>query len=206
MMSARFLLITEVSPIAGRGGEAATRWLASELPPQVEARALYRSLDGASLLELLALGRIEDLGAVAAELRDAARELAPLLATDWRRQVLEHVEEVRPSDGALPRGRHLQLRHVEVRPPVYADYRAWRERTIFQVVRRSDEIESFSAYHSLLSTEPGVMFLSGFSVPPDSYQRIFSTEEYAAIVREAGDTYITGGTAGLYTRLYTRIV
>lgn len=86
-----------------------------------------------------------------------------------------------------------------------ADYRAWREATIFDVVRSHDEVESFAAYHSLISGVPGVMFVSGFSCPVDRYAAVFSSDRYKTIVQEAGENYITGGTDGLYTRIYSRL-
>ncbi|MEU9009331.1 hypothetical protein AB0D12_05995 [Streptomyces sp. NPDC048479] len=82
-------------------------------------------------------------------------------------------------------------------------YREWRDRTIFDVVRTHDEVEVFLAYHSLLSTEPGVLFVSGFSVEPDVYQAVFTSPRYQDIVKQAGDTYITD--RGLYTRIYARV-
>jgi hypothetical protein len=115
------------------------------------------------------------------------------------------VEAPKPERAALPHTDYLQLRHVEVRPPMYRAYRQWREETIFDVVRGSDDIEVFLAYHSVLSTEPGVMFLSGFECAPEQYQRTFTSERYQQIVRQAGDNYITGGERGLYTRIYRRI-
>jgi hypothetical protein len=33
----------------------------------------------------------------------------------------------------------------------------------------------------------------------------FTSPRYQQIVREAGDTYITGGDNGLYTRIYERV-
>ncbi|MNV86891.1 hypothetical protein D3C71_1809580 [compost metagenome] len=98
----------------------------------------------------------------------------------------------------------MQLRHVEVRPARHAAYRAWREETIFQVVRDNTEVEVFLAYHSLVSSQPGVMFISGFSGSVQDYRAVFENEKYGEIVRQAGDQYITGGPGGLYTRIYQR--
>lgn len=93
---------------------------------------------------------------------------------------------------------------MEVPPIKNAIYRAWREETIFGVVRENPEVEIFLAYHSVISMQPGVMFISGFSCDPVVYQAIFNSEKYQKIVRQAGDTYITGGPGGLYTKVYQR--
>jgi hypothetical protein len=124
---------------------------------------------------------------------------------DVRRQVLEFVEAPKPTATPLPQTPYVQLRHVEVRPPVYDRYRTWRDRTIFSVVRRSAEVDVFLAYHSLLSSEPGVMFVAGFTCEPEKYLGVFQSPEYQEIVRQAGDEYITGGERGLYTKVFARV-
>lgn len=87
----------------------------------------------------------------------------PYLQGDMCRQVQRFVEAPKHCTTPLPRTRYIQLRRVEVRPPVHQAYLAWREQTIFQVVGGASEVETFLAYHSLISSEPGVMFASGFS-------------------------------------------
>lgn len=82
------------------------------------------------------------------------------------------------------------------------EYRQWREKTIFDVVRNADEVQAFLAYHSVVSGQPGVMFISGFSADPENYNAVFASDRYRQIVQEAGDRYITGGANGLYTRTY----
>lgn len=204
-MSARLVAVTEITPLPHRAEDLAVRWARSSNDLPAERRGIFLSLDGTSIMELAALDRIEDLATCRPGWPHLEAAFAPHLAADWRRQVLGYVESVKPCPTPLPETPYLQMRHVEVKPPVYPDYREWRDRTIYGVVRRAPEVEVFLSYHSLVSTEPGVMFLSGFSTDPDSYSRVFATDEYRRIVQEAGDTYITGGAAGLYTRLYRRI-
>ncbi|MGW7342673.1 hypothetical protein [Streptomyces sp. NPDC054854] len=67
-------------------------------------------------------------------------------------------------------------------------------------MRTADEVEVFEAYHSVLSTEPGVMFVSGFSCDPAEYTAVFTSPRYQEIVRQAGDRFIAVGERGLYTR------
>ncbi|AKG44206.1 hypothetical protein SXIM_28220 [Streptomyces xiamenensis] len=200
-MSAPLLLVTEVPVLTDAVDKAAETWSAH---PTAPGSALFRSLDGEGLLvELTPLTGTDDIAEHADAHRAAADALAPLLAGDFRRQVVAFVEAPKDTDDPLPATPYLQLRHVEVKPPVYDGYRAWRERTIFEVVREHAEVEVFLAYHSLLSTEPGVLFVSGFSVEPDTYQAVFTSPAYQEIVRQAGDTYITD--RGLYTRIYARV-
>jgi hypothetical protein len=63
-------------------------------------------------------------------------------------------------------------------------------------------ISSFVAYHSLISTEPGIMFLSCFDDNISEYQAGFESPEYKQIIKEAGTNFIAGGERGLYTTIY----
>ncbi len=78
------------------------------------------------------------------------------LKADFQRQLLRFVEAPKNIDAALPSTPYIQLCHVEVPPSVYPNYLAWRDRTIFNVVRNADEVDTFLAYHSVVSGEPGV--------------------------------------------------
>jgi hypothetical protein len=204
LMPAALLMITEVATRDGAIDDAAAHWARLRAETSSDS-VLYRGVAGDTLLELTALS---DLSQLAKETEPFARqfdELAPFVTGDFRRQVLEFVEAPKSTDDALPSNRYIQLRHIEVPPKVFADYRRWRAQTIFDVVRRAEEVEVFLAYHSLLSTEPGVMFVSGFDVAPERYAAIFGTPEYQEIVRQAGSNYIAGGERGLYTTIYERV-
>lgn len=158
--------------------------------------------------ELMQLRAFDSLSALpdVLSLCERERNLAvPVLAGDVRRELVDLVEQVKNSQGLLPQTPYVQLRHVEVVPGRMADYRKWREETIFDVVRNHDEVESFAAYHSLISGVPGVMFVSGFRCSPETYGAVFSSARYKSIVQQAGDGYITGGTDGLYTRIYSGV-
>jgi hypothetical protein len=163
---------------------------------------LFESVADAEIIALAPLGTALDLAALEAGWECEAARVAPFLAGDVRREVLSFVEAPKPSRDRVPGTPWLQLRHIEVKPPLYAQYRAWRERTIFDVVRNAPEIDVFLAYRSVLSTQPGVMFFSGFSCERADYQSVFDSARYRDIVAEAGDQFIAGGAEGLYTKLY----
>ncbi len=55
------------------------------------------------------------------------------------------------------------------------------------MVRDNAEIDVFLAYHSLVSSQPGVMFISGFSCRVQDYRAVFESDQYRKIVREAGE-------------------
>lgn len=204
-MASPVILVTEVFPVEGKVNALATSWAAQKNPAICRSRTVYQSLDNTSCLELIALSDIGQL----ADMDDFWQQSWSLLGTDlkgdFRRQVLRFVEAPKNVEDPLPKTPYIQLRHVEVVPAVYCDYLAWRDRTIFNVVRKAPEVEVFLAYHSVISSEPGVMFLSGFSCEVDQYSSVFNSADYQKIVAEAGSTYITGGERGLYTKIYRAV-
>jgi hypothetical protein len=106
--------------------------------------------------------------------------------------------------GPVPNAPHLQLRRIEVPPRALEEYYDWRRGTIFAHVTGRSEVESFSAYHSVLSTEPGVLFVAQFSCSVESYLASFRTPEYDEFVKYAGARFIAGGPSSLHTSLWTR--
>ena len=204
-MSSPVLLITEVTPKPGASDSLAAAWAALPTSVPVVQRAVYTTHDESAVLELSALPHIASVAALHDHWKAAWAQLSPHLASDFRRQVLEFVEAPKDCMEPLPATPWLQLRHVEVPPAAHGDYLAWRERTIFDVVLNASEVEVFLAYHSVISTEPGVMFLSGFSLDMQAYGAVFSSPRYQQIIREAGAQFITGGNKGLYTKIYRRI-
>ncbi|WP_417280971.1 hypothetical protein [Celeribacter sp.] len=193
-MASKYLLISRYTFKTG-----------AAIPPRFIDDATTRNFWSDEQNELMQLRAFEGLSELPDTLTKCGSELSqatPGLIGDVRRELVELVEQVKRAEDALPQTPYVQLRHVEVVPERMAEYRKWREETIFDVVRSHDEIESFSAYHSLISGVPGVMFVSGFSCPSEAYAAVFNSERYKTIVQQAGDGYITGGTDGLYTRIY----
>ncbi|MFJ1751576.1 hypothetical protein [Kitasatospora sp. NPDC088134] len=206
-MSAQLLLVTQVPVQADAADQAVKAWQRLNAEHGAVAQ-LYRSTERGTLLELRALDGLDQVPALHAEWAAQWQALAPYLAGDFRRQLQEFVEAPKPTALALPDNPFVQLRRVEVKPPVIADYLAWRDRTIFEVVRGAEESETFLAYHSLLSTEPGVLFVAGFSVEPAVHNAVFRTPHYEEILVQARENYIvtdTGGDAGLFLETYARI-
>lgn len=204
-MSTPVLLITELTPKDDAISRVARAWAALPAPKSVTERRIYEALDCSTVLELCALESLADVATLPAWWASAWDTLGADMATDFSRQLLTFVEAPKDSTHALPASSYVQLRHVEVPPANFADYRAWRNRTIFDVVRASPQVEVFVAYHSAISTEPGVMFVSGFSGSLEDYAATFNSPRYQQIVREAGDQFITGGDRGLYTKIYKHV-
>jgi hypothetical protein len=198
-MTSSLLLVTEVPVSPDAIGPALTA-----LRGQPPAGAVhYRGTEASTVLELAPLDKLAQLDELTPRWPAVAAGLAPLSVGDIRRQVLEFVEAPKPVPGELPETPYIQLRHVEVKPAVKQDYLEWRVGTIFAEVHKSQQVEAFLAYHSLLSTEPGVTFISGFSCTPEEYLPTFGSERYAEIARQAHPRFVTD--EGLYTRIYRRV-
>lgn len=155
------------------------------------------------LLELRSFNDIREIAWIEEEIEAMFHRFAGTLSADISRELLKFVESPIENKKRLPDTKYIQLRHVEVAANNYQQYRQWREKTIFNVVRNNtDKIESFDAFHSLISGVPGVMFIAAFSGNKDAYLDIFAHPRYQEIIQQAGDNYITGGNNGLYTRIY----
>ncbi|MFJ3835442.1 hypothetical protein ACIPY6_07975 [Streptomyces sp. NPDC090054] len=204
-MSASLITAVELSVKPDQVDAAVTAWKAHHAASGFEGRALFRNLEGAGLLELAPVTGWEQFADLRSDWAQLWDTLAPVAEGDFRRQVLGFVDAPKPADTPLPQTPYIQMRHIEVPPRVHPAYRAWREETIYDVVRTADEVEVFEAYHSVLSTEPGVMFVSGFSCDPAEYTAVFTSPRYQEIVRQAGDRFIAGGERGLYTTIYARV-
>lgn len=204
-MSASILVISEATPLAGRAEILARDWAKLPVPASAIQREIYVAHDGTTALEVMALSRLDDMSSLPGYWHNQWERVGRHLASDFSRQVLTFIEAPKDCAEPIPQTLFLQLRHVEVPPPAYEDYRTWRDQTIFDVVRGAAPVDVFLAYHSLVSTEPGVMFLSGFSGNVEEYTSVFTSERYQGIVRDAGTKFITGGDKGLYTKVYRRI-
>lgn len=102
-----------------------------------------------------------------------------ILSVDIRRELLKFIESPTDSRKEPPETKYIQLRHIEVPAHNYQQYRQWRDETIFNVVRdNKDKIESFEAFHSLITGVPGAMFISSFNANKDSHKEAFTNARY----------------------------
>ena len=195
------LLLTEIEVVPQVAAEAWAHWCRAWCSLDVPSAA-YRS-GQTSFLEVTEVGTRGQLVSVLERHRLSAHQMEHFMSSDWRRELLTHVKDVKRHARGLPISPHLQLRHIEVPLSEYRAYCDWREQTIFPFVRRAPEVEEFLVYRSAFSTRPGVMFLSSFSCEIEQYLGRFETDEYRRIVVDASSRFILGGTAGLYTKVFS---
>lgn len=203
--SENFMLITEFKVVPEQENAVIKIW--KSIYQNDDKRCLYKNMENNNFLEIILLNKATDMHIkLNNNVRDDfVSQIKPLLLSDWRMQLLELKDEVITNGKLLPTTKYLQLRYIEVPLKVYDEYFQWRRSTIFDHVKKYSEIESFSAYHSIISTQPGVIFLSGFSGDVDKYLTIFSCDEFQRISNEAKRKYILGGDQGLFTILYEKI-
>ena len=203
--TAKYLLLSEAKVRSESLDDAIKQWSKSEESEKSEDVALYSN--GSSILEISGFDVIASLihSIISQKKIDFKNTIKNEMLSDWKEQVLILKDTVKGSAKIIPDSLYLQLRHIEVPLCVYDEYLNWRKETIFEYVLKNDKVDAFIAYHSLISTEPGVMFLSGFSCDKNQYKDSFNTPEYQVIVRQAGNKYISGGENGLYTKIYKKI-
>ncbi len=205
-MQSNLIVCSEVIALESEVDSAWNIWRESggENLPKGSERQCYQ-LEGKRnhFLELISIDKFSDIENILVHRESFVSDMASKLESDWRQQIIKHVETVKSIKGKLPDSPKLQLRYIEVPLSVKGSYLTWREKTIFDVVRQAEPIDSFLAYHTLFSTQPGVMFLSGFSGNSDSYMsEVFLTPRYQQIAKEAGEQFVVGGEGGLSTRIY----
>lgn len=204
-MSSKYILINRY--VVKDGMEAAIRSFVSQrCQASPQRSSFYVSEQHDEVIEFVGYGSLSDFNDDQDNLHRAFIDFKNYLCGDVRRELIQYVESPLASKTAFPMTPYVQLRHVEVLPAAYDAYLTWRDETIFNVVRENAGlVESFDAYHSLISGVPGVMFISCFSADVSDYVKPFTDARYKKIVSEAGDSYITGGDEGLYTKIYKKV-
>lgn len=199
-MSSKYMLINRYSITDGAIS------LVKKIRKESDKKSFYVSKEGDELIEFIGLESIDELSDVELDLNNSFVEFSDYLRGDIKRELLKFVESPIKSNTSVPSTPNVQLRHVEVLPSKYLPYLNWRNETIFNVVKdNKGTIDSFDAYHSLISGVPGVMFISCFSLDESVYLKPFNDEKYKDIVSQAGNNYITGGEEGLYTKVYKKL-
>lgn len=169
-------------------------------------RSVYKDQAESHFIEILGLSSLTDLDSYLTndETRNFESKIGDNLSYDIRREVLRQQDIVKPTARWIPSTDNLQMRYIEVPLYLLDEYHNWRQDTIFANVSKRDEINGFTAYHSVISQQPGVTFFVEFDCTPDELHEGFQSDEYKQIVKDA-NTYIIGGNQNLYTRFYTNI-
>ncbi len=202
-LSAAYLLHSRIQASPGLKLRVATQ-ISRRDREGVQGHATFVSLTDDEVMELTSFENLEQLSSVLVARIEMERGVSAWLATEWRHEILGYVEDVVPGPGAISNSPMVEMRHIEVPPPVYSEYRMWRQQSIFNAVKGRPEIDDFRAYQSVLSVEPGVTFVVGFSGDSESYSEIYKTPEYQEFFRESSSRYMAQGIASLKRKIYAR--
>jgi hypothetical protein len=200
---AQYLLHSRVDVTDGQKLPVANR-LSGRDRTGPQAHATYAALQGHTVMELTAFESLGALAGVIAARADAERSVTTHLKGEWRHEILCYADAFRETSNTITPAPMIEMRHIEVPPPVYCEYRDWRERTLYAALRDRPEIDDFSAYQSVLSTRPGVTFIVGFSQEPAIYRAAYQTPLYRDILRQANARYIASGQNGLQCQIFVR--
>jgi hypothetical protein len=163
---------------------------------------LYKGISNVN--ELVLLYEVNNMGDIQSifenpKFIDFIDEISVYLESDFHQEAVGVVEYVIKRDTLVPKTKYMQLRHIEVPLSGIDPYLEWRKKRIFEYVKRNDKVVSFTAFHSVFSSTPGVLFISEFDTNVEEYRNSFLTDEYKEIIKEAGHDHIKGG---LYTSEY----
>lgn len=201
---APYLVVTEFEFLKGNERRIIDIWNSSKAKVILGESVLYKAIQKNSLVLLYKIEQFNDAQEFIESIsfNQFINEISSFLDSDFHQEIVALVKQVTPRENLLPTSTFMQLRHIEVPLSGIEEYLDWREGTIFDFVERNDKVKSFVAFHSLLSSTPGVLFITEFEGDPDDYRNSFLTPEYQKIIKEAGHDHIKGG---LNTFEYTKV-
>jgi hypothetical protein len=202
---ARHLLLNYMKLDANAADEVASLLTLARPTDSRLPRSIYQHEAGDRLLELVAL---PDLGALGPLMSDPAwleieRSVRPRLAVDFRRQV-HTLRYCARQSSTLPTAASLQLTRMEVAPKLTQSHQALREQMLYPHAEKSSVVESFLAFDSLISTEPGVLYLTGFSCEKSRFVEEFATGRQREFLTEVALRFVIGGEAAIHSSLWLK--
>ncbi|MGM0111235.1 hypothetical protein IGI52_001553 [Enterococcus sp. DIV0187] len=192
---APYLVVTEFEFLPHTNQQIIDFWNSSEAKKVLNDSVLYQAIKKNTLVLLYKIEQFNDAQRFleSPEFNRFVNGISEFMGSDFHQEIVALVKQVAPRDNLLPTSSFMQLRHIEVPLSGIEDYLDWREKTIFDFVGRNNKVKSFVAFHSLLSSTPGVLFVTEFEGDPDEYRNSFLTPEYQKIIKEAGHDHIKGG-------------
>jgi len=160
-------------------------------------RSVYKHEGGDRLMEFVALPELSGLGELLgdASWRETEALVRPWLAVDFRRQVHALRDVVKPPASPVPSKDNLQLSRAEIAPQKLDEYHAWRRDSFFPHVHSQAHVEAFTAYHSVVSTEPGALLLAEFSCPLEKHLESLKAPAYQELTSLATSRFVLGAVA-----------
>jgi hypothetical protein len=190
-----YLVVNEWDYVEGTAAESENIWYTSKAKKINSSAVLYKSVDRSKLVLLYQVDNLQELQDFleSDEYKRFTEDLTPFMASDFHQGVYGLHDTVKSRKQFVPTTPFMQLRSIEVPLSGINDYLEWRKGTIFEFVKRNPLVESFLAFHSFFSSDPGVLFVAEFNEDPVAFKESFLTPEYQVIIKEAGHDHIKGG-------------
>lgn len=202
--NAPYVVVTRWEVNSANSDNHIQRWNNSTAKKLLSNSVLYKAIEKEELVLLYTINAFEEMEkfVTSNEFQDFVSQIEETTLSDIHQEVVALVKQIRPRNNLLPTTKYMQLRSIEVPLQGMKEYLDWREKTIFEFVKKNEKLDSFVVFHSLFSSTPGVLFITEFSGDPIEYRNSFLTPEYQKIINEAGHDHIKGG---LYTLEYERV-
>jgi len=190
-----YLVVMEWEYMKGSEEKVANIWNQSEAKKLMPSSVLYKAIKKDTFVIIYSVKDFLEIQAFVEsnEYKNFVNAIAEYTISDIHQDIHGFVDTVLPRENYVPQTKYMQLRQIEVPLSGIDDYLEWRKRTIFKYVQKNDKVTSFLAFHSVLSSTPGVLFVTEFEGDPDEYRNSFLTPEYQVIIKEAGHDHIKGG-------------
>ncbi|MFW2491739.1 hypothetical protein ACN077_24760 [Clostridium chromiireducens] len=190
-----YLVVMEWEYMKGSEEKVASLWNQSEAKKLMPSAVLYKAIKKDTFVIIYSVKDFLEIQAFVEsnEYKAFVNAIAEYTISDIHQDIHGFVDTVLPRESFVPQTKYMQLRQIEVPLSGIDDYLEWRKRTIFKYVQKNDKVTSFLAFHSVLSSTPGVLFVTEFEGNPDEYRNSFLTPEYQVIIKEAGHDHIKGG-------------
>ncbi|MHC1685282.1 MAG: hypothetical protein AB6733_20480 [Clostridiaceae bacterium] len=190
-----YLVVMEWEYMKGSEEKVASIWNQSEAKKLMPSSVLYKAIKKDTFVIIYSVKDFLEIQAFVEsnEYKDFVNAIAEYTNSDIHQDIHGFVDAVLPRENYVPQTKYMQLRQIEVPLSGIDEYLEWRKGTIFKYVQKNDKVTSFLAFHSVLSSTPGVLFVTEFEGNPDEYRNSFLTPEYQVIIKEAGHDHIKGG-------------
>ena len=204
---APYLALIEWEVKDGLLDQAAKIWIESKMSDLLTNSVIYKGINKNTLVVLYEVSNFSEIQKFfeSNQFKEFVILQSPFMKSDFHQSLVGLVEEVRHRNSLVPKTKYMQLRSIEVPLSDIDSYLEWRKRRIFEFVKKNDKVTSFLAFHSVFSTNPGVLFVTEFEGDPTEYRNSFLTDEYKQIIKEAGHDHIKSGESGLMTFEYEKV-
>jgi len=190
-----YLVVNEWDYVEGKLLEAQQAWHESTAKKCVPSAKLYKGIDRDKLVLIYKIENFEELQSIleSKEYNSFVQQVAPFMDSDFHQSIYGLADSVVSRENLVPSTKYIQLRSIEVPLSGIDPYLEWRKGTIFDYVKRNQKVNSFLAFHSLFSSNPGILFVAEIKGEPKEFRESFLTNEYREIIKEAGHDHIKGG-------------